>query len=70
MMGRLNGETISGISLAFMAILFIYAGMVDPIWALGFPAYYVLLAVGLGVIALGFWTASNEKKHSHTEHHH
>lgn len=69
-MGRLNGETISGISLVFLAILFIYAGMVDAVWAVGFLAYYVLLAVGLGVIALGFWTANNEKKHPQTEHSH
>ena len=69
-MGRLNGETISGISLVFLAILFIYAGMVDPVWAVGFLAYFVLLAVGLGVIALGFWTASNEKKHPQKEHSH
>lgn len=69
-MGRLNGEIIAGISLAFLGILFIYAGMVNPIWAVGFTAYYVLLAVGIGVIALGFWTAKNEKKHPQTEHHH
>lgn len=69
-MGRLNGEVIAGISLAFLGILFIYAGMVSPVWAVGFSAYYVLLAVGLGVIALGFWTAKNESKHPQTEHHH
>ena len=69
-MGRLNGELVAGISLAFLAILFIYAGMVNSVWAVGFPAYYVLLAVGLGVIALGFWTAKNESKHPSAEHHH
>lgn len=68
-MGRLNGEIVAGISLAFLGILFIYAGIVDSVWAVGFLAYYVLLAVGIGVIALGFWTARNEKKHFSAEHH-
>ena len=69
-MGRLNGEIVSGTALTFLALLFIFAGIVNPIWAIGFPAYYVLIAVGIGVIALGFWTASNEKKHPQVEHHH
>jgi len=69
-MGRLNGEIVAGAALTFLALIFIYAGVVNPIWAIGFPAYYVLLAVGVGVIALGFWTAKNEKKHPQTEHHH
>ncbi|HEX6068063.1 MAG TPA: hypothetical protein VFZ05_04605, partial [Nitrososphaera sp.] len=60
-MGRLNGEIVAGTALTFLALIFIYAGVVNPIWAIGFPAYYVLLAVGVGVIALGFWTAKNEK---------
>lgn len=68
-MGRINGESISGISLAFLAVLFIYAGIVHDVWAVGFPAYYVLLAVGLALIGLGFWTASNEKKNAPAEHH-
>ena len=69
-MGRLNGEIIAGISLAFLGILFIYAGIVNPVWAVAFLAYYVLVAVGIGIIALGIWTASNEKKHPPVEHHH
>lgn len=69
-MGRLNGEIVSGTALAFLALIFIYAGMVNPIWAVALTADYVLLAAGIGVIAHGFWTASNEKKHPHTEHHH
>ena len=69
-MGRLNGEIVAGTALTFLALIFIYAGVVNPIWAIGFPAYYVLLAVGVGVIALGFWTAKNEKKHQQAEHHH
>lgn len=68
-MGRINGESISGISLAFLAVLFIYAGMVNTIWAVGFLAYYVLLAVGLALIGLGIWTAGNEKKKPPAEHH-
>ncbi|NWG37119.1 hypothetical protein [Nitrososphaera sp.] len=69
-MGRLNGEIVAGTALTFLALLFIFAGMVNPIWAVALPADYVLLAVGIGVIALGFWTASNEKKHPHVEHRH
>lgn len=69
-MGRLNGEIIAGTALTFLALIFIYAGMVHPIWAVALSADFVLLAAGIGVIVLGFWTASNEKKHPHAEHHH
>ncbi|NOJ26660.1 MAG: hypothetical protein DA330_01435 [Nitrososphaera sp.] len=69
-MERVSGETISGSALALLAILFIYAGMVNPIWAIAMIAYYILLAIGLGTIALGLYTTSNtNRKHPHTEEH-
>ena len=69
-MERINGESISGIALAFMAILFIYAGQVDSIWALTLPASYVLLAVGIALIGLGRWTTMNNNKNKSLGHQH
>lgn len=69
-MERVNGEIVAGAALAFLAILFIAAAMVNPIWAVGLTAYYILLAVGIGVIALGFWTRrNNNRMQSHEEGH-
>lgn len=50
---KLNGETIAGISLVFLASLFIFAGMMNPIWAIILPADYLILAIGIGFIAIG-----------------
>lgn len=67
-MERVNGEIVAGAALAFLAILFIAAAMVNPVWAIGLMAYYILLAVGIGVIALGFWTRrNNNRMRSHEE---
>jgi hypothetical protein len=68
-MERLNGEIISGSALAFLAILFIYAGMVNPIWAVALPADYILLAVGIAVIGLGIWTRRNANRMRRYEEH-
>ncbi|MEW5841082.1 MAG: hypothetical protein AB1753_08765 [Thermoproteota archaeon] len=70
-MERVNGEIIAGSALAFLAILFIYAAQVNPIWAVALPADYILLAVGLATIGLGIWTRRNTNRmHSHEEHPH
>ena len=69
-MGRINGESISGIALAFLAILFIAAAQFNPVWAVVLPADYVLLAVGIALIGLGMWTARNDSKKPSVEHHH
>jgi putative Ca2+/H+ antiporter (TMEM165/GDT1 family) len=68
-MERLNGEIISGSALAFLAILFISAGMVNPIWAVALPADYILLAVGIAVIGLGIWTRRNANRMRRYEEH-
>jgi hypothetical protein len=72
-MERVNGEIIAGAALAFLAILFIAAAMVNPIWAVALSADYILLAVGIAVIGLGFWTRRNNNRmhgHEEEEHHH
>ena len=52
-MVMINGETITGIALAFLALLFIFAGTVNKVWALLLPADYLILAIGGAFIALG-----------------
>ena len=53
---RINGETIAGIALVFLALLFLYAGTVNPAWATIMLADYVILAIGVGFIVLGVVT--------------
>jgi hypothetical protein len=50
---RINGETIAGIALVFMGLLFIWAGTMNPVWASIRIAAYVLVAIGAGFIAIG-----------------
>ncbi|MEO9295415.1 MAG: hypothetical protein ABI347_07430 [Nitrososphaera sp.] len=70
-MERLNGEIISGIALAFLGILFIYAAQVNAAWTAALYADYILIAVGAGLIGLGLWSRHNTNRmHSHEEHRH
>ncbi|HXV45564.1 MAG TPA: hypothetical protein VD736_02715 [Nitrososphaera sp.] len=50
---RINGETITGIALMFIAILFIWAGTQNAVWATIVLADYLILAIGAGFTALG-----------------
>jgi len=50
---RLNGETITGIALVFMALLFLWAGTQNPVWARIMLADYLILAIGVGFIIVG-----------------
>jgi hypothetical protein len=52
---RINGETIAGIALAFLASLFIWAGNMNPesAWATILLADYLILAIGIGFIVIG-----------------
>jgi uncharacterized membrane protein len=69
-MERLNGETIAGMAIAFLGILFIYAAQVNAIWVVALPADYVLVAIGIALIALGRYTAmKNNRSSTHTEEH-
>ncbi len=69
-MERLSGETVAGAALTFLSILFIYAGSVNPIWAIALPADYIILAIGIGLIALGvISTQRKNRMHPHSEEH-
>ncbi|MGI0024046.1 MAG: hypothetical protein ACREA4_02745 [Nitrososphaera sp.] len=61
---RLNGEIITGIALAFLAILFIGAGAMNPVWAIILPADYLILAIGIGFIVIGSITVSRSNRAS------
>lgn len=50
---RINGETITGIALVFLALLFLWAGMQNPVWASIMLADYLILAIGVGFIVVG-----------------
>ena len=68
-MERLNGEIISGIALAFLGILFVYAAQVNVTWTAALYAAYILIAVGVALIGLGMWSRHNTNRiHSHEEH--
>jgi hypothetical protein len=55
-MATINGETITGIALSFLAILFIYAGLVNEVWAKILLADYFILAMGIAFIVLGVYS--------------
>ena len=67
LMETINGETITGIALIFLAILFIYASSVNQVWALILPADFLILAIGGGFVTLGVMTMKKQKRtSSHT----
>ena len=66
-MERINGETITGISLIFLATLFIIAGSVNPIWALLFWADVLILVIGIAFVILGLWSLRRHRGHTHSE---
>jgi hypothetical protein len=64
----INGETITGIALVFLAILFIWAATMNAIWARILLADYVILAIGVGFITLGVITIHRTNRpHSEEE---
>ena len=71
-MERINGETLVGITLVLMALLFILAGTMNEVWAIILPADYLILAIGFAFIALGVVTLVRNKRHAPEEsaHHH
>jgi putative Ca2+/H+ antiporter (TMEM165/GDT1 family) len=67
-MERINAETIAGIALVLLALIFIFAATMNEVWAIILPADYLILALGVAFIALGVITIrNNNRKHSHEE---
>ncbi len=59
---RINGETIAGIALVFLALLFIWASMLNPVWSVILPADYLILAIGIGFIVIGVITMTRSNR--------
>jgi hypothetical protein len=59
----INGETITGIALIFLSILFLYGGMTNEAWSLLIPADYLILGIGIGFLSLGIITTRRSKRH-------
>ena len=68
----INGETITGIALVFLALLFIWAATMNAVWARILLADYLILAIGVGFIVLGIITmrranrTQSEQGHAHS----
>ncbi len=70
-MERINGETLTGISLIVLSILFIGAAQVNAVWALVVTVSYMILAFGLAFLALGIVTLvrnRNKPEEKHASH--
>ena len=65
----INGETITGIALAFLALLFIWAATMNAVWARILLAAYLILALGVGFIVLGVITMYRANR-THSEEGH
>ena len=66
-MEKINAETIAGIALVLLALIFIFAATMNQVWAIILPADYLILALGFAFIALGVYTTRNNRKSSHEE---
>ena len=67
----INGETITGIALVFLALLFIWAATMNAVWARILLAAYLILAIGVGFIVLGIITMRRTNRmHSEEGHTH
>lgn len=62
----INGETIAGMALVLMALLFFWGAAVNPIWAQVVLATYAILAIGAGFIILGVITIRRTNR-AHSE---
>jgi putative Ca2+/H+ antiporter (TMEM165/GDT1 family) len=67
----INGETIAGIALVILALMFILAATMNAIWARILLADYLILAIGVGFIVLGIITMRRTNRmHSEEGHTH
>ena len=72
-MEKINAETLAGIALVLVSLIFMLAASMNKVWAIILPADFLILALGFAFIALGVYTTSNNnRKHSHEKstHHH
>ena len=65
----INGETITGIALVLLALLFIWAATMNAVWARILLADYLILAIGVGFIVLGIITMRRTNR-THSEEGH
>ena len=65
----INGETITGIALVLLALLFIWAATMNAVWARILLADYLILAIGVGFIVLGMITMRRTNR-THSEEGH
>ena len=68
MEGLVNGETLAGIALVGVALLFILAATMNEVWAIILPADYLILVIGFAFIALGVVTGLRQS-HEESAHH-
>ena len=66
-MKKINGETVAGIALIFLALLFIMAGTVNSVWALLFWADILILVIGAAFVVLGLWSLKGDRSHALAE---
>ena len=71
-MERLNGETLAGVALVVLALIFILAASMNAVWAIVLPADFLILALGFAFIALGIVTLIKTRREPQEEeaHHH
>jgi len=69
-MATINGETITGAALVLLALLFIYAGLVNSVWARILLADYFILVMGIAFIVLGVLTIRKNRRSPVSEHSH
>jgi putative Ca2+/H+ antiporter (TMEM165/GDT1 family) len=67
-MTKINGEAITGIALIFLALLFIFAASVNKLWKMILPADFLLIALGIAFLVLGFWELKKYGKKSIQKH--
>lgn len=61
---RLNGENIAGAAFLFFSFLLMLGGQMNAVLGLLYPAYYILVAAGTGLVVLGYRTYRSEQKRS------
>ena len=55
-MEKINAETLAGIALVLLSLIFMLAASMNEVWAIILPADYLILALGFAFIALGVYT--------------